>query len=261
MSTVTTSKKAPHNHFLTAIALSAVLLFLHSQNKSSLLTRTLNLALAPMRGPFVSSNLWLKSQAEFFRNLPHQNRIIKDLKRRTNELALLSAKAVELERENANLRAVVNAPILKSHSLLPVKVLGMTRFAIVQGGEKDGIRKDQTVVSEGLYAGVVVEVWQHSSRVRLLFDAETRLEARTMMGTSGIVIYQGGRLLFSQVIQKEPLKSEEPLFTKGNAGIPDGLLIGTVDKIDESPSSVYKSASVEPAQVVEDLKTLNILLD
>lgn len=261
MSTVTTSKNAPYNHFLTAIALSAVLLLLHSKNKTTLLTQMVGLAFTPMQGPFVDANLWLKTQGEFLRNLPHQDRIIKDLKRRTSELALLSAKAAELERENISLRAVVSAPVLKSHSLLPVKVLGMTRFAIVQGGEKDGVRKDQTVVSDGVYAGVVVEVWQHSSRIRLLFDSETRLEARTLSGTSGIVIYQGGRLLFSQVIQKEPLKAEEPLFTKGNANLPDGLLIGMVEKIDESPSSVYKSATVEPAQDAGNLKTLNILLD
>lgn len=258
---MTQSKTTPIGHFFLGAVLCGVILGLHSQQRLDWLTGPVNRLLYPVRFPFVAANSWLTVQLQTVRNLPHQERLIKDLKRRNSELSLQADRAARLEAENSVLRTALKIPVAAPFKILPAQVITLSRYALIDQGSLAGVKSGQAVVSDGVFLGTIGEVQSRSARVMLLADPATELTARTASGVSGQVRYASNVLKLEQIPQKDPLEVEEPVFTKGNETIPGGLLIGHIKVLDETPAAVYKSASLEPALTIGDFQTVLVLIN
>jgi rod shape-determining protein MreC len=251
----------PIFQFVPPLILASLLLILSSQNQINWLTAPINWLLTPARVPLVSTRYWINQQVETVQQLPHQQRIIKDLKRQQNELALRADRVVDLEKENAALRSTLAVGPRVDAQLLPAKVVGLSRFAVINQGSSAGVKVGQAAVLDGVFLGTVVEVRPQSARIRLLSDPDTSQLARTLSGDNGVLSQQNTTLVMSSIPQSADVKVEEPIFTRADNDIPDGLLIGMVKSIDPNPRSVYKSAVIEPAASIADSQILFIILD
>lgn len=237
-----------------------ILIGFDSQHRLNWLASSTNAIFTPLRYPFVNTKLTLVQDWDFLKDLPHQERLIKDLKRRLAELAISSDKLAQATAENEVLRQALKISASADRHLLPAKVISLSRFALINQGTAAGVEVGQAVVSQETIFGVVSETQAQTAKIALLNDPSTKLDARTASGTTGQLSYDGS-LQFGHVLQKEDLKEEEPIFTKGTELIADGLLIGTIKKINQNQTNVYKSATVEPALTLLDSQTVLVILN
>ncbi len=255
------SQAKPLTHFILALITSAVIFGLQAQGRLDWLANSVNMVLRPWQTPFVALQRLLDGQLEFLRDLPHQERIIKDLKRRNAQLALTADKAAQLEKENQSLHQALRSPTPLPLSLIPAKVTSVGRYAVLNQGSLVGIKVGQTVISDNVFLGQIKEVLPRAARVVLLTDPETSLTVRTASNTKGILRYQGNVLKLTEVLQKDPLIGEESLYTLGSETTPDGLLVGSIKKLDTNPSGVYKTATVEPAANVNEIEVMLVIVN
>lgn len=248
-------------HFVSAILVCAILIGFSTQNRLGWLERPVTSLTTPVRAPLLSLRFHLEQYAEGVKELPHQYRMIKDLERKNAQLAVTAQKVKDLEQENLTLRAAIKAPIVSEHKLLPARVLSVARNAIIDQGASAGVKEGQAIVVADTYLGKVIATTPHTARIQLVNDPDTDLSAVTLGGTLGTVNVKTGQLQIDQILQKDPLKAEEAVYTRGSEQIPAQLLIGTTTKVDANPSGVYKSATITPAVTISDQSVVLVVLE
>jgi len=159
----------------------------------------------------------------------------------------LKMQLEEEKAENASLRKQLGAPLPSSFSFIPAEVVAVTRFMEIDIGSASGVKIGLSVVDGDTLIGRISQVTSNRSQVQLLSDSEIRVPAITNRGSRGQVSGQLGEfLLFSDVLQKDPLFLEDILVTTGEGGFPKDLLIGAIARITSDDVAVYKKAQVEP---------------
>lgn len=163
----------------------------------------------------------------------------KDVEVQTAELRRLIA-------ENESLRKQLEAPLPASFKFIPAEVLGISRYMLIWGGEKDGIRKGMSVVDGKILIGKVISTTQITSRVILPTDPDSSIGALSSRGTRGTVRGQfGEKVYFQKILQKDSLFLDDLVLTSGEDGYAPGLLIGSVGNIESKDFEVYKRGELK----------------
>lgn len=251
----------PTTHLLLTTVLSTILLILSLQKRDSLIINPINYIFAPLRVPFSSLNSAFVKTHLFIKQIPHQGRLIKDLQRQNATLATSANKALEKELENEALKKLVNAKGLSPRPHLTAKVIGLSRFAYLNQGSNNGVKEGLPVIVDNILIGIIKSVSSSTSKVALLTDQDTNLTASTLSGSTGQLVFNNTTLKLDQVLQKESLTIQEPVFTKGSELVPNGLLIGTIKQINENEASVYKEAEIKEAASIHDQEIVFIILE
>jgi rod shape-determining protein MreC len=235
-----------------ALALSILILGLdHQQILNAPKNLTLRLT-SPIQKPFYlakskATQLWSDAKT-----LPYQSRRIKELERRLSEATLLAQKSGELEKELSLIKQSSKIISNDNYTKITAQVVSLTRFAIIDKGDKDGIKIGHAVIINDSLVGIIKSTLPNSSQIQLLKDPEISLEIVTLSGAVGKLKYQDNTLQAHEILQKNTLSNEEPVFTKGSQEIPAGLLIGYITDIKTNPSSVYKQAQIKEAFSITD---------
>lgn len=122
---------------------------------------------------------------------------------------------------------------------------------LVDKGSVDGVREGLAVIVEdGHMLGSVVEVHEHTSRVRQLNHRDSDIPAM-ILGTDetiGIVEGQEGYLLHMDFIpQRSEIQLSDVVVTSGLDGIlPQGLILGVIDSILKDETAPFQEAFVRP---------------
>lgn len=251
----------PFTHFFIAGILSILLIFFSSAHKLSWITTSITSIFAPLRSPFVLINKSTNQQINLIRQIPNQSRLIKDLERRNAALSVTASQYELLKSENEALKKIIHSPIAVSHSLLPVRVIGIARYAYIDHGSKDGIQAGQPAVVDSTLLGLVDSVSDSSARIKLLTDGSQTIPVTTSLGSTGSLSFAKDHLEISEVLQKQPLQVDDRVFTSGSELIPSNLLIGTVTAIKPNQSSVYQTAEIKPSANLSDRQILFIVLE
>lgn len=247
--------------FLIVFAISILLFGLDHQQILNTPKDLINQIATPLQIPFVFARKKIEQLSLNIKSIPTQQRQVKDLERRLLELSLKANKADEYEKELSLLKNNSKIESAKGYTVLTAKVISLTRFAIINRGAKDGIRPGLAVIIDDSLVGIVKSVLDHRSLVQLLKDPQTELDVISLGGTVGKLRYQDNALVAQEVLQKNQLNKEEPVFTKGSQEIPDGLLVGYINKIEEKPSSVYKHAHIDQAHEIFDQSQVIVALN
>ncbi len=251
----------PFLHFITIFLLSLILIGLSSQSKLNFLSNPVNYIAAPLRLPLFQLRYKVNSNFSSIKQFSYQGRLIKDLKRQNANLLVVGQKVKALEAENLALRSTIKSPPTTSAPLLPVKIISLSRFAYINQGSKAGIKPGLPLVVDNTLVGIVTNVTNYISQIRLITDKDTDLPAITSSAVTGQINYQNTTLHLTQVLQKDSLIPEEPIFTKGSELIPAGLLIGTIASIEPNKTNVYQSATITPTITILDQQTVFVILD
>ena len=127
-------------------------------------------------------------------------------------------------------------------------------------GSVDDVKRGELVVVKDILIGEVVSVGEVSSRVRLLSDAKTKIPAVSEAGARGILKGEfGNSISFDKVVQGEKLARGQIIFSSGEAGIPKGLVLGKIDKIENDPAALFQKANVQPLLPLDNLETVFII--
>lgn len=225
------------------------------------LTTPITALFIPLRLPFSEVNRLTSQQFSFLKDIPNQGRLIKDLQRQNAALSVQAQQTEQLKVENEALKKIIRSPIAVRHSLLPVKVIGIARFAYIDHGSNHGLKTGQPAISDDTLIGIVDSVSANNARVMLLTDSNLTLSATTSLASTGTLTFTSNHLVIKEVLQKQPLQVDDRVFTAGTEQIPANLLIGTIQQIDSDPSAVYQTGIIKPALTLADHQTLFVILD
>lgn len=173
---------------------------------------------------------------------------IKILEEQVQKLAVEAQKIRSLEEENKILRAQIGAPLPKGKKQILAETLGFDRYLTLDKGENDGVKNGQAVILEDILLGKVVKVLPWESQAEVIFDPDSKIAAKTVKTQArGILAGQFGKgVALEKVTQEENLEVGDYLATTGEGDYPQGLLLGTIEKVERTESEIFQKAQVRP---------------
>ena len=188
-----------------------------------------------------------------------------ELKKKTEELerekAKLEIENVQLKIDNADMYRLLQVPLPADWKFLPAKILGQTRYLLINQGRRDGVKKGMSAVFENVLVGIVVDVSEKSAKIMLPLDADSKIAVK-IGKVKGILIGEDDRLVLTEVLQGKEIKADDLITTSGeNEIFPANLLIGKIKSVEKEERDPYQKATVESLVDYDKLETVFLILD
>lgn len=206
------------------------------------------------------------------------------LRKERNDLRRQVIGAQAAERENAQLRRLVNldrSSTVSGYQPVTARVIGRSPTVwyatiTVDRGTSDGVAVDQPVVSGDGLVGKVTAVTGGASQVTLITDSTSGVSARVLTplvtasgnGITGVVQPAVGRpldLLLEFVPRRANIRKGDTVVTAGSRStrleslFPANLPIGVVTQADDQELSQYQRVHVRPFADLRRLDFVQIL--
>jgi rod shape-determining protein MreC len=196
------------------------------------------------------------------------------LKKRLDEYAQLRVEADRLREENEELKGLLQIEKdLASYNPRKASVIarsadGWKETLVIDKGEIHGIEKNMAVVAAGGMIGKIETVSKITSTVQLLTaqDPTNRIHAAILGGNETVYgLIDGydeetGRLLLTEIQSGKEVKEGAEVITSGLGGVyPEGIFIGTVDKVEADRFGLTKTAYVKPAADFNHIKHVLVI--
>jgi rod shape-determining protein MreC len=202
-----------------------------------------------------------------------------DLQRRLAGAEQRIAELQEAAAENAELRQLLGLMESLDMETLPVRVISrdpsnFTWEIGVDAGTDDGLAVGMPVVGSaqgaGALGGTIVAVGPDTATVRLIVDTRSSVVARDQRSRAlGLVQGQlGGQLVMVQVDVTDAMTEGDAVVTAGlelakgaaRSPYPKGLLIGSIQAIQQDSNALTQTGFVRPALDFRQLDRLLIVL-
>lgn len=175
----------------------------------------------------------------------------------------------EIELTNYRLRKLVNFKKTIVHQVLPAEVIGKDpspwyKTILIDKGKSDGVEKGQPVVIPEGIAGQVTEILKNYSKVLLIIDQNSAVDALVQRTRARGVIKGDStdRYLFKYVLRKHDVKVGDTIVSSGLDGVfPKGLSIGYVSKVVKPSPGIFQNVTVTPFVDFEKLEEVLVLLN
>ncbi len=136
---------------------------------------------------------------------------------------------------------------------------------IIDQGAAAGITVNRPViVGNGLFIGKVARVNETTAVVRLLSDFQSSVAATVANREKSLGVVEGGfglTVRLNLIPQNELIKPGDAVITSGlEAGIPRGLMIGTVEVVEKKPQEPFQEAILNPTADLEALSVVSVIL-
>ncbi|HLD17549.1 MAG TPA: rod shape-determining protein MreC [Patescibacteria group bacterium] len=196
-------------------------------------------------------SLWFHSVAEDGSVLGNRTR----MEERILHLLEKEASCQQLETEMQNVKQQLGFFDRRPLERIPASVLvqapGPLNTFFIDRGSADGVEAgDPVVVAEGVLIGKVLKVANHHATVLSILDPSSRVAVAVLNRSHslGLVQGMGGSVLALHFVpQEEPLAPEDLLVTSGlEPGMPSGLLVGIVNRVQADPSAPFQEGLIEP---------------
>lgn len=174
----------------------------------------------------------------------------------------------EIELSNSRLRSLLNFQKTMTSSVLAAEVIGKDpspwfKTIIIDKGKADGVEKWlPVVVPEGI-AGQVTDVSLHHSRVLLIIDRNSAVDALVQKTRARGIIKgeSAGTCLFDYVLRKHDIRVGDTVISSGLDGVfPKGLRIGQVSRVIRRNSGIFQEVTVTPDVDFEKLEEVLVLM-
>lgn len=175
------------------------------------------------------------------------------------ELLARNAMLSNIESENKNLREQLELLPRDKYELIAANIIGqdphgMGNWIEIDKGSDDGISVGMSViVSQGVLLGRIQEVHGSSSKIILLTNSKSTVNAMTAdNGTKGVVKGEYGLgIILDMVLQTDLIEIGDEVVTSGVGGeFPNGFFIGVIQEIHNSDDNLFQQAVVSsPVQV------------
>lgn len=175
----------------------------------------------------------------------------------------------EVELANRRLRKLLHFKQTLPEKVLAAEVIGEEPSAwfktvIIDRGRADGVKKGLPAVMPRGIAGQVVEVAEHYSKVMLIIDPHSAVDA-LVQRTRARGIIKGAaedRCRFEYVLRKDDVRIGDTVIASGLDGVyPKGLRVGRVTAVSGSTSEIFKHIMVVPFVDFGKLEELLVILN
>jgi len=208
------------------------------------------------------SGLWTGYVA--LQNVANENQ---SLKTRLSSLETEYSKLVEYQHENERLKSLLKVRQANQFAAVVGRVVAHdpTRWAhtvTLDVGVFDGVSQGMPVVDGKGVVGQVVSVGPHSSRVLLLTDSSSGVDA-LVQDTRARGLVEGGagdQLRWDFVLSETEVAVGSRVVTSGKDGVfPKGLLLGVVSDIVKTSGRLFQRITITPAVDFTKLETVLVV--
>ncbi|HBI47871.1 MAG TPA: rod shape-determining protein MreC [Smithella sp.] len=178
----------------------------------------------------------------------------KNLKKKINELKSVIISYQEGYLEAQRLKKLLSLTDDYNYHSIPARVVGreqaaLSKTILINRGTVHGLKVGMPVIVPPGLIGRLVDVSWHASKVLLLIDESSNVDAivqRTRM--QGIISGAGSRGLILKYISKtQEVKEGDVIVSSGMGGVfPKGLLIGQASHVDRLEASLFLKINVAP---------------
>jgi rod shape-determining protein MreC len=213
----------------------------------------------------------LTQTARDLRNLRQRN---EELEAQNASLLLELVRLKEVETEAALLRDLLDfAQANPSFDIQGAHVVGraigrdpsnLQRYITLDVGREEGITRNMPVVTERGLVGRISEVGDGWSRVLLITDVSSSINALTQSTrASGLVQGQvDGSLVMRAIPQADVVSVGDTVFTSGLGGnLPRQILIGQIVEVERQDYELYQAAVVQPTVDFDHLEVVLVVTD
>ncbi|MCU9614012.1 rod shape-determining protein MreC [Caldibacillus lycopersici] len=200
------------------------------------------------------------------------------LKKRLDEYAQLKIESDRLEKENEELKAIIEKKEdLASYNPLPASVISRSfdrwdETLIINKGENQGIKTNMAVVTSEGMIGTIKSTSKLSSTVQLLttIDRANRIHVAVQAEKDVYGLIEGydaesKMLLIKQIPSNSKVEKGQNVITSGLGGMyRKGLFIGTIEKVEPDQYGLTQTAYVKPAANfynIEEVIVIERLMD
>lgn len=200
---------------------------------------------------------------------------IGDLKKENESLVIENQRLVsqnnrlkDVEKENQILRQQLGLLPRKDFELEASFVIaqdpqGLGNYFLIDKGENAGVKTGMAViVSNGILIGRINETYSDTSKVILITDPESAINAEVQeSGAKGIVKGEYGLgLKMDMIPQSDILNEGDTVITSGLGGqTPRGLTIGKIGRVSQSADKLFQQASIVPAVEISALRVVFVV--
>jgi rod shape-determining protein MreC len=189
------------------------------------------------------------------------------LRKQVGDLEGQRTRLAELEVENRHLSELLELRDALAMRAVAARVIGadasdQSRTLILSEGSSEGLRRDQAVVSTDGVVGKLIAVAPNVSRVLLINDHNSGLDAFDQRSRArGIIsgLLSGG-LTMKYVDRTEDVNPGDAVVTSGMDGLfPRGLLVGMVTRVSQEGPGLFLNVEIRPATNFRKLEQVLIL--
>ena len=191
------------------------------------------------------------------------------LKKELREALKKNQRYIEMELVNKRLRTLLNFKKEVNRTVVTAEVIGKDpsrwyKTVIIDKGFDDGVVKGSAVVVPSGVAGQVIETLAHHSKVQLMTDRNSSIDAVAQKKRArGIVKGDGGnQCSFEYVLRKHKIEVGDVIVTTGLDGVfPQGQSIGYVSGVVKRSSGNFKELIITPYANFENINEMMVLLN
>lgn len=205
-------------------------------------------------------------------SLQSENKALREL---VDQLMIENVKLKDETREIEALRQELrfkqaNPPFdIRAADILEGRVVGYDpanalAYVIIDVGAGDGVKRGMPVTRAGALVGQVVQAGEHASRVLLITDPTSKVNARLQgSGATGIVTGSiDGTLRMTLIPPDVTVNVGDIVITSGYGGnFPRRLAIGQVTKVHKRDVDPFQTADLQPAADFGALEIVSIITE
>ena len=186
-----------------------------------------------------------------------------ELSRTQADLASLREGRIALEQAEALIQSVgAEAGITITATVILRDPAPGRQSVVLNRGSEDGVRAGQPVLGAGAtLLGIVTEVNESRSRVRLITDREAAIAALLQSSrTAGSLVGDGDGLRLEFVPLEADVAPGDVVLTSALGGLlPPGLLVGRVSSVDAPGQELHQWIEVDPLGDLERIEQVLIM--
>lgn len=170
-----------------------------------------------------------------------------------------------IQDENDRLKNFLNFRKSIPYAVLPAKIIGRdpsnwSNSLIIDKGLSSGIGRNKAVISTKGLVGRVVELGNHSAKILLITDPNSKVGVIIQRNRQGGILIgsPGGKCRMIYIALDSDVAIGDRVLTAGLGSIfPKDILVGEVSSVGKEPGRLYKYAVIRTA---EDLSRLEEVL-
>ncbi len=190
---------------------------------------------------------------------------------RVKELEAHNSRLMEFDSENQRLRRILNFKDRSGFTGVVASVVGRdpsnwVKSITIDRGSDDGLKEGYAVVDGNAIVGQTITVNRHSSRVLLLTDNSSAVDA-IVQSSRAAGTAEGGlgrsslRLRYVLKLKEFEVNVGDRVIASGLDGVfPKGALIGVVGKVNPQAKGWFQDIEVEPSVDVYRLENVLVMI-
>jgi len=191
-----------------------------------------------------------------------------ELKRTLGRLREENHQLQEVALSNRRLRSLLAFQKSSERRAVAAEVIGTDpspwfQSIIIDKGKKDGLSKSLPVVVPDGVVGQVVEAAGHYSRVLLIIDQNSAVDALVQRTRARGIVAGAAEsgCTFKYVLRKHDVQVSDVVVTSGLDGVfPKGLRVGQVSGVVKRAAGIFQEVSVMPYANFETLEEVLVIL-